>query len=281
MKFSAKEALHRMTDNLDFWTALISDIPAPIIERLCGLVDFTQPPDFASFALEQHSSYSRGDLTSVWPHMVESGMLGHAVVASEFVSRDSAIELSRLAQAIDPGFDTRLLRHLLAHRIWPEEVPSTEALRTLEIVEALGVSHRHGMTLLKFVQFPHPYVQSKVAKILGQCCDSQKVIKEIYLNPDRRVRANLIEGLAFRPDLSTYMPLLKTAAMEQDVRISALALAILAERGDRLANALLRIRTLSKVAEIAAVVNYVTERVKDARAKATVAKDAELEKAKS
>lgn len=259
-----------MSNDLDFWTAIVSDVPATAVERLCMLIDFSDPPDFVKFVRDQHRARQEQDLTNVWSILLDTGVLGRGVVAVDHVSLADAVDLSKLALSYDQNFDTRLMRQLLSNRTWPEEIPYEEAMRTLEIVEALGLCERQVMTLLKFVQYPHPFIQSKVAKLLGRCCDSMKVIKELSGHPDKRVRANLVEGIGCRNDISSYTQLLKAAASDQDIRLSTLALAILAGRGDRLSAALLRIRMMSKIDEISVLVHFLTDRAAQNRNSATV-----------
>jgi hypothetical protein len=150
----------------------------------------------------------------------------------------------------DELFDTKLLRRLLALRLWPEEVPGDEVMRTLEVLEALDEVLRLSMTLLKFSKFPDGRIQSKVAKILGRCVESVVVMEELFGNPDSRVRANLLEGIGRRDNINPFTSLIERATGDQHARVSSIALAIRARHGNPGAQALLRMRCNSKMDDI-------------------------------
>jgi hypothetical protein len=160
---------------------------------------------------------------------------------------NKAITLTQYALQVDPLFDSKLLRRLLANRLWPEEVPSDEVMRTLEVLERLNDPHRLSMTLLKFSKFPDRYVQSKVAKLLGRCVESREVMEDLLTNPDARVRANLLEGLCRRENINPFRDMIERAAVDQNQRVSSLALALKSRLGHSGSMALLKMRSNSKV----------------------------------
>jgi hypothetical protein len=161
-----------------------------------------------------------------------------------------AVTLAGFAIQDDKLFDTKLLRRLLAHRQWPEELPPDEVMRTLEILDTVDDPQRLSMTLLKFAKFPDPRIQSKVAKILGRSIDSVDVMDELFSNRDGRVRANLLEGLGKRDSIENFLPLIERATRDQHARVSSIALAIRAQRGHPGSAALIKMRSNSKMPNI-------------------------------
>ncbi len=174
-------------------------------------------------------------------------MLLRAVGLPSVLTLPQALSVTGYAQQCDPLFDSKLLRRLLAHRLWPEEVPVDEGMRTLDVLETLEETHRLAMTLLRFSKFPHRHVQSKVARILGRCVDNVGVIEEIYDSPDARVRANLLEGVGQRKTLDLFLPLIERATADQITRVSSVALALRARAGHSGSRALIKMRANSKM----------------------------------
>lgn len=232
--------------NLDSWTAAVSESTPSTIEKLSRLIDFSNPPDFFEFAAQQFERRNDKD-GGGWDLLMDTQLILRAVGLPAVLRIKEAQELTRMAMEVDSLFDTKLLRRLLAHRLWPEEVPSDEVMRTLEVLETLPEPHRLSMTLLKFAKFPDRRVQSKVAKILGRCVDSVEVMEELFENPDRRVRANLLEGLGRRDSIELFLPLIERATKDQHARVSSLALALHARHGHAGAKALIRMRSKSKM----------------------------------
>lgn len=232
--------------NLDSWTAAVSESTPSTIEKLSRLIDFSNPPDFFEFAVEQFERRNDKD-GGGWDLLMDTQLILRAVGLPAVLRIKDAQELTRMAMEVDSLFDTKLLRRLLAHRLWPEEVPSDEVMRTLEVLETLPEPHRLSMTLLKFAKFPDRRVQSKVAKILGRCVDSVEVMEELFENPDRRVRANLLEGIGRRESIELFLPLIERATKDQNSRVSSIALALHARHGHSGARALIRMRSKSKM----------------------------------
>jgi hypothetical protein len=228
------------------WAAAISESSRASIAKLARIVDFANPPDFYAFVCEQWEGRS-GKGTSSWDVIQESQILLRAVGDPALLSREQALRLFAFAMAADPLFDAKLLRRLLGQGAWPEEVPADQVMRTLEALETLEGVQRLSMTLLKFSRYPDPRIQSKVAKILGRCVESPDVMEDLFENPDGRVRANLIEGLLRRKSLERFLGLLERAARDPHPRVSSLALAIRAQQGHGGANALVKMRTNSKM----------------------------------
>jgi hypothetical protein len=233
-------------NRLDAWTAVVSESSPATIERLGLLVDFSNPPDFFDFIGRQWQKRQEGD-SRAWDVLMEGQVLLRAVGLPSVLTLPQALTVTGYAQQCDPLFDSKLLRRLLAHRLWPEEVPVDEVMRTLDVLETLDETHRLAMTLLRFSKFPHSHVQSKVARILGRCVDNVGVIEEIYDSPDGRVRANLLEGIGQRKALELFLPLIERATTDQHTRVSSVALALRARAGHSGSRAIIKMRTNSKM----------------------------------
>lgn len=237
------------SSTLESWTIVVSESLPSSIEKLEKLINFSNPPAFYEFARRQWQRRADGD-GGGWDLLMDGHFVLRAVGHPAVLTLDQALTLMRYALQVDPLFDTKLLRRLLAQRLWPEEVPSNEVMRTLEVLETLEETQRLSMTLLKFSKFPDRCVQSKVAKILGRCIDNIDVMDELYQNRDGRVRANLIEGMSRRLSVDAFLPLIERATRDQNTRVSSLALALRARLGHTGATALIRMRANSKMKEI-------------------------------
>ena len=240
---------------LDCWTAAVSDAPATSIEKLGKLIDFSDPPDFFEFAC-RHWDLRNEPGPSAWDLLMECQFIVRAVSHPLALTLDQALTLTQFAMRLDPLFDTKLLRRLFVHRIFPEEVPSAEVMRTLAILETLDDPHRLSMTLHKFSKFPDKRVQSKVAKILGRCVESLEIMRELFQNPDARVRANLLEGLSHKSSLRGFQPIIELGIGDQNTRVSSFALAIRARDGNAGAAALIKMRLKSKTYDVRKSAEY-------------------------
>lgn len=236
-------------NKIDSWTAVLSEATPMTVDKLCKLIDFCDPPDLYEFICRQWEKRAESD-TATWDLLMDGQIILRAVSHPKIIPVANAIVLTGFALQSDGLFDTKLLRRLLAHRLWPEEVPADEVMRTLEVLESLEEPHRLSMTLLKFSKFPNRRVQSKVAKILGRCVDSFDVMDELFQNPDARVRANLLEGISRRPSFEALMPIIERATKDQHTRVSSIALALRAQDGHARSSALMRMRENSKMTDI-------------------------------
>ena len=232
--------------HLDVWTAVVSEATPTTLEKLGGIIDFGDPPEFLSFVDQQWELHRAGQEKGGWDLLMDGQIILRAVGHPSVLSLADAFRLCENALQTDPLFDTKLLRRLLANRLWPEEVPADEALRALEILERLAEPQRHAMTLLKFTKFPEVRVKSKVAKILGRTADSIDVVEELFQSPDARVRANLIDGVSHRKEIGVFQTFVERGVKDQNHRVSSFALAVKSRQGHAGSKALLRLRANSK-----------------------------------
>ena len=244
------------TSHLDVWTAVVSEATPATLEKLGKLIDFADPPEFLSFVSKQWESFKSAGDKSGWELLIDGQIILRAVGHPGVLAINEASRLSEYALESDPLFDTKLLRRLLANRLWPEEVPADEVLRALEILGRLAYPQRLAMTLLKFSKFPDRRVQSKVAKILGHSVESTDVVEELFQNPDARVRANLLEGIAHRQEIGAFQAFIERGVKDQNHRVSSFALAIKGRQGHAGSRALIRLRGNSKTEVLRKTVEY-------------------------
>jgi hypothetical protein len=247
--------------SLDVWTAIVSEATAATLEKLSKSIDFANPPEFYSYALQQWELLQKKSEDSTWDLLADAQIILRAIGHPSVLDLADATKLAQLALQTDPLLDTKLLRRLLSNRIWPEEVPAEEVLRVLAILETLEDPQRLSMTLLKFVKFPDRRVKSKVAKLLGKVTDNMDVLEELFSAADSRIRANVIQGIASRADLAPFQKLIERGCKDQNSRVSAFALAIKARQGHTGSKALLKMRLNAKTEEVKDVAHFAASMV--------------------
>jgi hypothetical protein len=218
-------------------------------------ISLSEPPDVFDHLMATLQNQSDGQAE----FLLEAHIVARALLEPEVLTDAQARELMSVAMVRDSLFDMKLLQRLLAQRAWPSEVPYAEIQRCLYLVEDAQDANRISVTLLKFSRHPDLRVQSKAAKLLGRHLSSLDKIEELYLSPNERVRANLIEGIARRKDIEQFMPLVERGAQDPSNRVSAMALAILARRGHKMSQTLLAMRRRSKVEAISWAANFAHE----------------------
>jgi len=244
-----------MRSNAENWTSVLSSCATSASRQLETWISLSEPPDLFDYLM----TTLQGDTEGQAEFLIESNIVARALLEPEVLKDRQATELMSIAMARDSLFDMKLLQRLLAQRAWPLEVPYAEIQRCLALVEDAPEPNRIAVTLLKFTRHPDIRVQSKAAKLLGRHLLSTDKIVELYLSPNERVRANLIEGIARRKDLEPMMPLVERAAQDPSNRVSTMALAILARRGHKMSQTLLTMRRRSKVESISWAANFAHE----------------------
>lgn len=244
------------THTADQWRAAVSGATPQVLEKLQKFVSLSHPPILADFVLQHARQFAAslqpnppapaGDELTIWNLLLDGKVVLYVTSCQELLTDEQAVELANIALKSDEMFDTKLLRRMLDKRLWPEEVPLDEVMRTLVVVESLPTAGRLAMMLLRFSKHPHPWIQSKVAKILGRCLESAEVVEDLFSNPDPRVRANLIEGVSLRERQPSFLPLVDKACRDQHHRVSSIALALRTRWGHETSRALIRMRSKSR-----------------------------------
>jgi HEAT repeat protein len=244
-----------MPTNAENWTSVLNGCAASAGRQLETWISLSEPPDVFDHLMATLQNQSDGQAE----FLLEAHIVARALLEPEVLTDTQARELMAVAMVRDSLFDMKLLQRLLAQRAWPSEVPYTEIQRCLYLVEDAPDANRISVTLLKFSRHPDLRVQSKAAKLLGRHLSSLDKIEELYLSPNERVRANLIEGIARRKDIEQFMPLVERGAQDPSNRVSTMALAILARRGHKMSQTLLAMRRRSKVEAISWAANFAHE----------------------
>lgn len=233
----------------DGFTIAFSDAPPALLAKLEAIAAKHKEASFFEFVRLQWEARAEEGAMG-WSTLMDGEFLLRALTYPEVLTLPHAIDLTRLALAEDTLFDTKLMRHILNHPLWPDQFPVSRIMRTLEILDDFDEPHRLAMPLLKLSKFPDNHIQSKVAKILGRVIDSPEVIEELFQNEDSRVRANLLEGIARRDDFAVFLPMIERAAQDPSTRVSSLALALRARAGHAGAGALIKIRSKAPLPQI-------------------------------
>jgi hypothetical protein len=220
----------------DVWAALLADVPRFAYADIAKLIDTHDPPSFfhlAEEALSQDRPAGKPGIVS--RVLLDHGILLRAIADPTVIELGEARRLTRLAIEMAPNLDASLLQRISApHRVWPEEVPEDEALRVLELVEVCGRLDRLALPILKFTQHPHHWVRSKGAKLFSLGAPSAGMFERLFEDNDPRVKANLIEGLARRPEpLSPpFVRFVRKASSHTNPRVFSLTQLALAKSGD-------------------------------------------------
>jgi hypothetical protein len=244
-----------MRSNAENWTSVLAGCASSASRQLETWISLADPPDLFEYLMTKLQSDTEGQAE----FLMDSHVVARALLEPEALADGQARDLMAVAMARDSLYDMKLLQRLLAQRAWPLEVPYEEIQRCLFLVEDAPEPNRITVTLLKFSRHPDVRVQSKAAKLLGRHLSSLDKIAELYLNPNERVRANLIEGIARRKDIEPIMPLVERAAQDPSNRVSTMALAVLARRGHKMSQTLLAMRRRSKVEAISWAANFAHE----------------------
>jgi hypothetical protein len=228
------------THTVEAWRAALAAATPQVGERLQKYVNLAHPPELADFVMQHARAIAAAgstdaspdsprivdqDALATWNLLLDGKIVLFVCSSPGLLNDEQAIELANIALTSDEMFDTKLLRRMLDQRLWPEEVPLEEVMRTLVIVESLPTAGRLAMMLLRFSKHPHPWIQSKTSKILGRCLESAEVVEDLFENADPRVRANLIEGVSLRERQPSFLPLVEKACRDQHHRVSSIALA--------------------------------------------------------
>jgi hypothetical protein len=249
------------THTVEAWRAALAAATPQVGERLQKYVNLAHPPELADFVMQHARAIAAAgspdaspdsprivdqDALATWNLLLDGKIVLFVCSSPGLLNDEQAIELANIALTSDEMFDTKLLRRMLDQRLWPEEVPLEEVMRTLVIVESLPTAGRLAMMLLRFSKHPHPWIQSKTSKILGRCLESAEVVEDLFENADPRVRANLIEGVSLRERQPSFLPLVEKACRDQHHRVSSIALALRTRWGHETSRALIRMRTRSR-----------------------------------
>lgn len=216
---------------LDPWQLIWRALPVYARSRVEAELPPGERPPFVAFVIdpiEADAVTQRPSLRS--SALLDSGLVIHALTDPKILAMPEAIRLARAAIKLDPRLDARLLSHLTrADRHWPDEVPESEIAHVLEVLDSISDCRRLIMPLMKFMKLPQKHLRSKVVKLIARASQNSGWTEMLLSDPDPRVRANLVEGIASQnsPSIEDF---LRRAAKDPHHRVSVTAMLELCRR---------------------------------------------------
>lgn len=164
--------------------------------------------------------------------------LVHIVSDVSLCSRSAAQDLAIRASEVDPDFACRLV-DVLAHLDAGGPSASVRRSRIYELISALPPHPRAMPLLLRRLRTAEGRERSKIILLVCRAKPSVQYLKTYMLDPDHRVRANLLEALwgAQEPEILQYV---RTAVNDPHPRVAANAIVALHLGGDPAATKLLQ-----------------------------------------
>jgi len=160
-------------------------------------------------------------------------------------SRAKALNLASLYVTVQPQLAARTLTRMLSSSgAAAGALSGLAAERAIEIISATGDPSQLEDGLCLLLEHVNPRIRSKIGLLIAQARpDAQWVGQRIMMEPDARLRANLVEGL-WHTDNEEAREVLWEAAGDADNRVVANALVGLAYLGETEAFKLIRRMTL-------------------------------------
>ncbi len=148
-------------------------------------------------------------------------------------SRAKARNLASIYATVQPRLASRILARMLSTTVAAANTLSgLAAERAVEIIASTGDPRQLETGLGLLLDHVNPRIRSKIGLLIAQArSDAQWVGQHIMMEPDARLRANLIEGL-WRTDSDEARDVLWEAAGDANNRVVANALLGLAYLGD-------------------------------------------------
>ncbi len=160
-------------------------------------------------------------------------------------SRAKALNLASLYVTVQPQLAARMLARMLSSTgAAASALSGLAAERAIEIISATGDPSQLEEGLCLLLDHVNPRIRSKIGLLIAQARpDAQWVGQRIMVEPDARLRANLIEGI-WHCDSEDARDVLWEAAGDADNRVVANALLGLAYLGEPEALKLIRRMTI-------------------------------------
>lgn len=220
-----------IASNSETWNHVLAGMHPQVRERIEQLIGEAPPLfDFMIAPLEEDAAADKpGQLSAL---LLGSGLVIRAITDPALLSAEEAARMARAAARLDDRLDDKILTSLTAGaRTWPDDIPETEIVRALELIDAVSDCHRLVIPLVKFVNLPQPHLRSKAVKLIARASRNPGWAELILSDRDPRVRANLIDEMASQTGFYVDA-LLRQAAHDPHHRVAISALLALAIRGD-------------------------------------------------
>lgn len=214
------------------WDSLFAAIPPYLAQKISAAFG-GEKPNFFEFALATlEAAGDRARPGTLAGALLESGMLFEAISNPALLPREQAIGLARATLPFNHHLDRDLLANLTDRVLnWPHDVPRPKAMRVLHVIDAISDCRRLALPLMKFAALPNRHLRSKAVKLLARASANPGWADSILRDPDPRVRANLVDGIARHLERAGETALRK-AVEDPHHRVSAAALLALARLGD-------------------------------------------------
>ena len=224
----------------EIWQPLLDGLSRYARDRVEALLGSGQvlgagelPPffPFVVDAIEKDGAAGRPGVLSA--SLMDTGLVARAVSDPHILALPDAVRLARAAARLDNRLDDKLMTRLTGStRVWPGGVPEIEIAHVLEVIDQISDCRRLVMPLMKFLKLPQKQLRSKAAKLIARASQNAGWAETVLKDSDPRVRANLIDGIAFQngPQIDI---LLRHAAQDPNHRVAVTALLGLCQRGDQ------------------------------------------------
>jgi hypothetical protein len=207
------------------WQSALAELSPYLRNEILKTVDLTAPLyTFLVETLENRTPASSA--------LLRSNLLERLISDPELWPLPDAIRVAAAASRLDDRMDDRLMRHLTGPpRVWPGGVPEAEIFRVLAVLDAISKCDRLLIPLMKFAKLPNKALRSKAVKLMARSSRNPGWAETLLSDPDPRVRANLIDGLAAQCGIQMDA-LMRRAAKDHHHRVALTALLALCQGGD-------------------------------------------------
>ena len=209
------------------WTSVLALAPHTAKGRLRAIVPDDQEIPFLEFALKLAECGAAAEPTGrALSILMETGVIIRTITDPALSGPAEALRLARACMRLDRGLDVKILQSIAA------ATELATVMRALELIDAISDCRRLVMPLLKFARIADARIRSKAVKLMARASQNGAWLESILVDPDPRVRANMIEGLWAQLGPAVE-PLLRRAARDSHHRVATTALLCLAKLGDQ------------------------------------------------
>ncbi len=210
------------------WRRALNGLPLRVRVAFAREEFAADPPPVFQYLLDQFADRIPAQ---VWL----SGLVENCLLRPGILDDSEATTVLRLALRHDGTFDQRLVAQVLDRpgRRWPGEVSEFEMARVLDILAAAVKNwQRIRIPMLRFLRVPYPFIRSRMATLSYALKPNDSWFDALVLDPDPRVRANLLEVMALEERLSPIRrDICQQAATDPHHRVQTTALFVLATFG--------------------------------------------------
>jgi hypothetical protein len=214
------------------WDAILGMTPPGARARMKTLAELADQVPFVEFALALlQSDAAAGKPGPNSMTLLDSGVVVQ-VICDPDLQIDQALSLAQAAALLDERIDAKILLALTsASHDWPRDIRLPQVARALELIDAISHCRRLTIPLAKFAKIADPKIRSKAVKLIARGSQNPGWMESVLIDPDPRVRCNLMEGLVSQMGHAAE-PLLRRAAKDPHHRVATTALLALAQFGD-------------------------------------------------